>query len=203
MKFLSLVWSNLKRKKLRTSLTLLSIFVAFVLYGLLCTIKEAFTAGISVAGADRLVVRHKVSLIMTLPVTYGRRMEQVPGVASAVHFTWFNGIYQNESKNFFGSFPTDPEPFLALYPEILLPEEQKQAWLKTRTGAIVAYGPDYADLCRRAASYADRILKGTKPANLAVQEPTKLDLIVNMRTAKALGLAIPESLRLQATETIE
>jgi len=137
MRFFSLIWSNLKRKKLRTSLTLLSIFVAFVLYGLLCTIKEAFTAGISVAGADRLVVRHKVSLIMTLPVTYGRRMEQVPGVASAVHFTWFNGIYQNESKNFFGSFPTDPEPFLALYPEILLPEEQKQAWLKTRTGAIV------------------------------------------------------------------
>jgi putative ABC transport system permease protein len=64
-------------------------------------------------------------------------MEQVPGVASAVHFTWFNGIYKNEPKNFFGSFPTDPEPFLALYPEILLPEEQKQAWLKTRTGAIV------------------------------------------------------------------
>ncbi|HMJ65812.1 MAG TPA: FtsX-like permease family protein [Candidatus Binatia bacterium] len=137
MRFLSLIWSNLKRKKLRTSLTLLSIFVAFVLFGLLCTINEAFTGGISVAGADRLIVRHKVSLIMTLPVTYGRRMEQVSGVASAVHLTWFNGIYKNEPKNFFGSFPTDPEPFLALYPEILLPEDRKQAWLKTRTGAIV------------------------------------------------------------------
>src|SRR6266487_4917315 len=101
MKYLYLIWSSLKRKKLRTSLTLLSIFVAFVLYGLLCTIKEAFTAGITMAGADRLVVRHKVSLIMTLPVTYGARMEQIPGVASAVHLTWFNGIYQNESKNFF------------------------------------------------------------------------------------------------------
>jgi putative ABC transport system substrate-binding protein len=72
-----------------------------------------------------------------------------------------------------------------------------------RAGAIVAYGPDYADLCRRAASYADRILKGTKPADLAVQEPIKLDLIVNMKTAKTLGLVVPESLRLQATETIE
>src|SRR6185436_5501633 len=82
MKFLYLVWSNLKRKKLRTSLTLLSIFVAFVLFGLLCTIKEAFTAGVSMAGADRLIVRHKVSLIMTMPVTYGPRIERIPGVAS-------------------------------------------------------------------------------------------------------------------------
>jgi putative ABC transport system permease protein len=136
MKFLSLVWSNLKRKKLRTSLTLLSIFVAFVLYGLLCTIKEAFTGGIALAGADRLVVRHRVSLIMTLPITYRARMEKIPGVASAVHLTWFNGIYQDDPKNFFGTFPTDPEPFLAMYPEFLLPEAQKQAWLKTRTGAI-------------------------------------------------------------------
>jgi putative ABC transport system permease protein len=137
MKFLYLIWSNLKRKKLRTSLTLLSIFVAFLLYGLLCTIKEAFTAGVSMAGADRLVVRHKVSLIMNLPVTYKARMEGIPGVASAVHFTWFNGIYQDEPKNFFGTFPTDPETFLAIYPEYRLTEEQKQTWLKTRIGAIV------------------------------------------------------------------
>lgn len=137
MKFLTLVWSNLKRKKLRTALTLLSIFVAFLLFGLLCAVKEAFTAGVTVAGADRLVVRHKVSLIMTLPVTYKARMERIPGVAAATHFTWFNGIYQNEPKNFFGSFPIEPEAFLAMYPEYLLPEEQKQAWLKTRTGAIV------------------------------------------------------------------
>jgi putative ABC transport system permease protein len=137
MRFLSLVWSNLKRKKLRTSLTMLSIFVAFLLFGLLCTIKEAFTGGIALAGADRLIVRHKVSLIMTLPVSYKARMERIPGVDRAAHFTWFNGIYQNEPKNFFGSFPVEPEAFLSIYPEYLLPEEQKQAWLKTRTGAIV------------------------------------------------------------------
>ena len=57
MKFLSLIWSNLKRKKSRTALTLLSILVAFILYGMLCAIKEAFTAGIEMAGADRLVKR--------------------------------------------------------------------------------------------------------------------------------------------------
>lgn len=137
MKFLHLIWSNLKRRKLRTSLTVLSILVAFVLYGLLCTIKEAFTAGVALGGADRLVVRHKVSLIMTLPEAYRARMERIPGVASAVYFTWFNGIYQDQPKNFFGSFPTDPEALLKVFPEILLPEEQKQAWLKTRNGAIV------------------------------------------------------------------
>jgi putative ABC transport system permease protein len=137
MKFLYLVWSNLKRKKLRTTLTLLSIFVAFVLFGLLCAVKEAFSAGVTMAGADRLIVRHKVSLITTLPVTYGPRMEQIPGVDTSVHWTWFGGIYQNEPKNFFGSFPVDPEPFLSIYPEYVLPEAQKQAWLKTRTGAIV------------------------------------------------------------------
>ena len=138
MKYLALVWSSLKRKKLRTTLTLLSIFVAFVLFGLLCAIKEAFTAGVTMAGADRLIVRHKVSLIMTLPVTYGPRMERLPGVASAMNFTWFNGIYQNEPKNFFASMPvSDPEKFLAMYPEFVLPEEHKQAWLKTRTGAVV------------------------------------------------------------------
>src|SRR5688500_11670571 len=146
MKFLGLVWSNLKRRKLRTALTVLSIFVAFVLYGLLCTIKEAFTGQIAVAGVDRLVVRHKVSLIMLLPEAYKARVERIPGVASAVHFTWFNGIYQNEPKNFFGSFPTDPEKFLEIFPEILLPEEQKQAWLKTRTGAIV--GRNLVNRCK-------------------------------------------------------
>ncbi len=136
MKFLHLIWSNLKRRKLRTILTLLSVFVAFLLYGLLCTIKEAFTAGVTMAGADRLIVRHKVSLIMNLPVTYQARMERIPGVAAAMHWTWFNGIYQNEPKNFFGSFPVEPAALLAMYPEYLLPESQKQAWLKTRIGAM-------------------------------------------------------------------
>ncbi len=140
MKFLRLVWSNLKRKKLRTALTLLSIFVAFVVFGLLCTLKEAFTAGVTMAGADRLIVRHKVSLIMNLPVTYGPQMERIPEVATTSHWTWFNGIYRDDPKNFFGTFPVIPEAFLAIHPEYRLPEEQKQAWLKTRTGAVI--GPN-------------------------------------------------------------
>ena len=74
---------------------------------------------------------------MTLPVTYQDHIERIPGVDMVSHATWFNGIYQNEPKNFFGSFPVDPERFLAVFPEIVLPADQRQAWLKTRTGAII------------------------------------------------------------------
>jgi putative ABC transport system permease protein len=137
MRFLRLVWSNLMRRKLRTTLTLLSVFVAFLLFGLLCIIRESFSAGVTMAGADRLIVRHKVSLIMLLPVTYGRRVEGIPGVDAAMHWTWFNGIYQNEPKNFFGSFPVDPEKFLDMHSEYVVSDSDKAAWLKTRTGAIV------------------------------------------------------------------
>lgn len=69
-------------------------------------------------------------------------------------------------------------------------------------GAVVAYGPDYADLYRRAASYADRILKGTRPADLPVERPVKFQLIVNLSAARALALAVPQSLLIQASEVI-
>jgi putative ABC transport system permease protein len=136
MKFLPLVWSNLKRKKVRTLLTLLSIVVAFVLFGLLSAIKQALTGGVSLAGADRLIVRHKVSIIQLLPESYKARMERIPGVALAVHQTWFGGVYQ-DPKNFFMQCPVVPDEFLDMFPEMILPPEQKQAWLQTRTGAIV------------------------------------------------------------------
>jgi putative ABC transport system permease protein len=136
MKFLHLVWRNLLRKKFRTALTLLSIMVAFVLFGLLAAIRQALTGGVSLAGADRLIVRHKVSIIQLLPASYKQRMERIPGVALVTHQTWFGGIYQ-DPKNFFMQNPVEPEDFLAMHPELLLPPEQKTAWLATRTGAIV------------------------------------------------------------------
>jgi putative ABC transport system permease protein len=136
MKFLYLVWSNLKRKKLRTTLTLLSVLVAFVLYGFLCAIKEALTAGVSMAGADRLIVRHKISIIQPLPKSYTTRITSIPGVDAAVHHSWFGGIYQ-DPKNFLATIPVDPEPFLAMFPEFVLSDAEKKAWLETRTGAIV------------------------------------------------------------------
>ena len=136
MKFLYLIWSNLRRRKLRTLLTALSILVAFVLYGYLSAIERALDAGVSAAGADRLIVRHRVSITQILPQSYQARIGRVPGVAAVAHATWFGGIYQ-DPKNFFPTMPVEPEEFLAMFPEFLLPEAEKKAWLAKRTGAIV------------------------------------------------------------------
>jgi putative ABC transport system permease protein len=136
VKYAHLIWSNLKRKKLRTGLTVLCILVAFVLFGLLMAIKQALAGGVKMAGADRLIVRDKVSIIQLLPESYKARMERVPGVALATHQTWFGGIYQ-DPKNFFMQCPVIPDEFLSMHPEMILPPEQKQAWDNTRTGAVV------------------------------------------------------------------
>jgi putative ABC transport system substrate-binding protein len=68
---------------------------------------------------------------------------------------------------------------------------------------LLSYGADWADIFPRAATYVDRILRGEKPADLPVQFPTKFEMVVNRRTAKALGLAVPPSIMLRATEVIE
>jgi len=136
MRFMHLIWGNLRRKKTRTLLTLLSIVVAFVLFGFLSAIKQALTGGVTLEGANRLIVRHKVSIIQLLPVDYKRRMERIPGVAAATHQTWFGGIYQ-DPKNFFMQSPVIPDEFLDMHPEFIVPAEQRQAWLQTRTGAVV------------------------------------------------------------------
>ncbi len=157
MKFLPLIWKNVWRRKFRTTFTLLSVFIAFLLFGILMTIRAAFSFGVDIAGLDRLVLIHKVSLIMPLPVSYQARLEQVPGVEIATHQTWFNGIYR-EPANFFANIAVEPERFLKVYPEFRLPPDQTTAWMADRQGAVV--GTDLA--ARFGWKIGDRIpLTGT------------------------------------------
>lgn len=136
MKFFVVIASNLKRKKLRTLLTLLSIAVAFFLFGLLCALKAALVGGVSMAGADRLITRHRVSIIQAIPISYRTRIAAIPGITGIVSQSWFGGIYQ-DPKNFFPSVAVEPKELLDMFPEYVLPQDQKETWFKTRTGAIV------------------------------------------------------------------
>jgi putative ABC transport system permease protein len=136
MKFLPLVLRNLTRRKIRTFLTIASIFMAFVLFGVLMALRAAFTLGVEVAGADRLMTIHKVSLIQLLPKSYMDRIRGVDGVTDVSHANWFGAYYQ-EPSNFIANMAVDPESWLRMYPEFALPEDRKKAWIGNRTGAIV------------------------------------------------------------------
>lgn len=136
MKFLPIVWRNLGRRKMRTIFTLLSVFVAFVLFGVLMAIRVAFSGTITLSGAERLVMIDRISLINPIPLSYQARVQSTEGVKDVTHANWFGGIYK-EQKNFFANMAVDPESWLRIYPEVAMPEDQKKAWLQDRTGAVV------------------------------------------------------------------
>jgi putative ABC transport system permease protein len=135
VKFLPLIFANLGRKKVRTALTVGSFAVALFLFGLLAALRDAFSMGAEVAGADRLMVVNKVSLIQPLRLTHADRIRRIPGVTVVSSFAWFGGVYQDE-KNFFAQFAIDPENHRALYPEFVVPPEQWQAFLDDKAGAV-------------------------------------------------------------------
>jgi putative ABC transport system permease protein len=135
MRYLPLIWRNLLRRKVRTMFTLASVFIAFVLYGFLMVVQNAFSMGVEVAGVDRLVLMHKVSLIQLLPVSYVDRIRSTEGVTHVGHSTWFGGTYQDK-VNQFAVMAVDPQYF-QLYPEARVSDEQVKTWLADRQGAIV------------------------------------------------------------------
>lgn len=137
MKFLPLIWKNMMRKKVRTLFTVLSIVIAFVLFAYLGAIRQAFSLGVDLTGADRLLVIHRVSLIRPLPLSYLNRIRSMPGVVDVTHATWFGGKYQDQFEGRFAVLPVEPEEFLRLYPEYVVAEDQKTAWIANRTGVLV------------------------------------------------------------------
>lgn len=135
MRYLPLLWAGLFRKKTRTVLTLLSIVVAFALFGLLQAVQVAFESGADAADAKRLLTTARYSIIEPLPMAYQRRIEQVPGVVGVAYADWFGAKYQNES-NAFPVFAVDPARYLDMYPEFTIARAQREAFAKMRTGAV-------------------------------------------------------------------
>ena len=136
MKYLHLVWAGLFRKKARTVLTLLSVIVAFLLFGLLQAVNEAFQAGADQARADRLITNSRYSIIEMLPISYLQQIESVPGVKEVSFASWFGGSYQDRPAQF-AVFPVEPERYLRTAPEIVLDDAARERWEATRDGAVV------------------------------------------------------------------
>ena len=136
MKYFHLVWGALFRSKTRTAFTLLSVLAAFLLFGLLDSVRAAFAnAGRNVGAVNRMVTFSKVSFTMSLPKSLLARIQAVPGVMEVTYANWFGGVYQ-DPKNF---FPNEAvaENFLDLYPEWVLSPQERDAFRHTRTGAVV------------------------------------------------------------------
>jgi putative ABC transport system permease protein len=135
MKYLHLIWAALFRSKTRTFLTLLSVVTAFLLFGMLDSVRVAFNTSANVSGYNRLITTSKLSITSSLPYRLQSQIESVPGVKKASYATWFGGIYQ-DPKNFFPNFAVGPG-YIELYPEYVIPADQLKAFYATQDGAIV------------------------------------------------------------------
>jgi putative ABC transport system permease protein len=136
VKYLPLLLANLKRKKIRTVLTIGSFVVALFLFGLLAAVRAGFRQGVDIAGADRLVVIGRTGVIQPLPLPYMERIRRLPGVKDIAHSTWFGGVYQ-DPKNFFPQFVIEPDQWRSMYPEFKVPEDQWRDFKADRQGIVV------------------------------------------------------------------
>lgn len=134
MHILKLIFKNSFRHKLRTFLTILGVTVAILAFGLLRTVVSAWYAGVEASSATRLVARNAVSLVFPLPLSYKEKIRQIEGVKGVSYGTWFGGIYIDE-KNFFANYSMEPRTYLAMYPEIIIPEDQWNVFVRNRKGA--------------------------------------------------------------------
>ena len=137
MKYFRLIWAGLWRKKARTILTMLSIIVAFLLFGLLQGVNQGFNSVVANLNVDRLYTNAKTNMVDGLPIAYQNRIKEVPGVVAVSHWTYFGGYFR-EAKNAIPAFATDPEGLFKVYKELKIKPEYLQAMKSTRTGALAS-----------------------------------------------------------------
>ena len=136
MFLLRLLFKNAFRHRLRTVLTMVGLVVAICAFGLLRTIVDAWYAGVEGTSSTRLITRNAISLTFPLPLSYAERLRSVEGVTGLSWSNWFGGVYITE-RNFFPQFAVDAPSYLALYPEYVLKDDEKKAFLLDRQGVIV------------------------------------------------------------------
>jgi putative ABC transport system permease protein len=146
MRYFPLMLKNSWRNRRRTLLTVFSIAVSLCLLGVLMAIYHAFyLKDTPPSQALRLITRHRVSLALVMPASYGPKIRQVPGVKEVMRSQWFGGVYKDkrDPTNFFARFAVEQERLFALRPEMELPEQQKQDFLRERTACLI--GKSLAD----------------------------------------------------------
>lgn len=136
MRYSPLLAAGFRGRKLASALTFGSIAAAFVLYGYLGAIDRAFDVGVSIVGADRIIVRRRASIILPLPESYKTTLEGVEGVLAATHATWFGGIYR-DSRGYFPQFAVQPAAYREAYPGLLLSSAEAAAWDARRDAVVV------------------------------------------------------------------
>ena len=136
MNIFKLTIRNAGRHKLRTALTIIGMAIAVMAFAVIRTAIEAWYSQASASSPNRLVANNDVSIIFTLPISYQSKIAAVPGVQSVAHAQWFGGIYVDPA-NFFPKFAVEAEPYLKMYPEFLIPPDQKETFLKERNAVIV------------------------------------------------------------------
>lgn len=142
MELVRLLLRNVLRHKLRSLLTIFGVGVAVMAFALLQTVVTAWYAGVEASAANRLITRHAVSFVFSLPLAYRDRIAQVPGVNKVTYAAWFSGVYIDKNQ-FFARLAVDSDSFFEVYPEFVIEREQFEAFRRERNAAVI--GIDIAD----------------------------------------------------------
>jgi putative ABC transport system permease protein len=136
MELLKLLLRNAKRHKLRSALTIVGVGVAVMAFALLQTVVAAWYAGVEASAANRLITRHAVSFVFTLPLAYRDRIAQVPGVNRVTFASWFSGVYIDKNQ-FFARLAVDSDTFFEVYSEFLVDKQQFETFQRERNACVI------------------------------------------------------------------